>query len=158
MGKSGVAFQWILETGLDGDPTDQHLKTHLTIEQSVTALSILGVLLTPVFILPLHLFEPAVFVMASGVCGSVVLAHIVSTVQYRAALFKNQHPQWNEMDGWKTCAEGITLFHGDSWLFYRWGWFSHAIVAKTRFFFPRGNQSVLFWLERKCSSSRPRVT
>ncbi|MDB4770532.1 hypothetical protein OAG60_00505 [bacterium] len=94
VGKSAVAFQWTIEAGLVGDPTAQHLKTHLAIEQSVTALSILGVLLTPVILLPLHLFKPAVFVMASGVCGSVFLAPIVSMVQYRAALFKNNHPPW----------------------------------------------------------------
>ena len=113
-------------------PTQVELEACLAAEQRVNVFGFVGLLvffITPLLVIAAQAFLPSLFLVCVGVCGGVIVVYVVSGVQYRAGVYKNEFPQWDAMDGGRIDSDGITLFEGDSWSMYRWGWFSHAIVA-----------------------------
>lgn len=126
------ASQSSLNVELLGRPTQVELEACLAAEQRVNVFGFVGLLvffITPLLVIAAHAFLPSLFLVCVGVCGGVIVVYVVSGVQYRAGVFKNEFPQWDAMDGGRIDSDGITLFDGDSWSMYRWGWFSHAIIA-----------------------------
>jgi len=130
--KADDASQNSLNVELLGRPTQVELEACLAAEQRVNVFGFVGLLvffITPLLVIAAQAFLLSLFLVCVGVCGGVIVVYVVSGVQYRAGVFKNEFPQWDAMDGGRIDSDGITLFDGDSWSMYRWGWFSHAIVA-----------------------------
>ena len=126
------ASQSSLNVELLGRPTQVELEACLAAEQRVNVFGFVGLLvffITPLLVIAAQAFLLSLFLVCVGVCGGVIVVYVVSGVKYRAGVFKNEFPQWDAMDGGRIDSDGIALFDGDSWSMYRWGWFSHAIVA-----------------------------
>ena len=133
--KEGSALQSNLNLNLElvGCPTSQQLRCFIAAERSLSLAGSMAIicLISPLLIISFVEALPGLFAISIGVSGLVLVMHIVSTVQYRVGLFKNQYPQWDALDGGRIDSNGLTLFDGDSWLLYRWVWFSHAIVTRS---------------------------
>ncbi len=126
------ANQSHLSVQLLGHPTHTELNACLAAEQRGNWLGFSALLvffLVPALVAAANTSLPSLFLVCAGVCGGVVVMYAVSQVRYRAGVFENEFPQWAAMDGGQIDSDGITLFEGDSWLMYRWRWFSHAVVA-----------------------------
>ena len=135
---SDAASQRRLNVDFVGRPTQKELRACLAAEQRGNVLGVVGllvVLITPLLVAAANTFLPSLFLICLGVCGAVSVVCTVSGVRYRAGVFKNEFPQWDSMDGAQIDSDGITLVEGDSWLMYRWGWFSHAFVANNGILF-----------------------
>ena len=115
-----------------GRPTQVELEACLAAEQRVNVFGFVDLLVffvTTLLVIAAQAFLLSLVLVCVGVCGGVLVVCIVSGVQDRAGVFKNEFPQWDAMNGGRIDSDGITLFDGASWSMYRWGSFSHAIVA-----------------------------
>ena len=130
--KEDDEFPSRLKVELVGRPKQKDLRACLVAEQriNVVGLAVAFVsLITPMVVIVVERFPLGLLVMSVGVCGLLMVAYVVSAVRYRAGVFRNAFPQWDAADGGRIDSDGIALFEGESWVLYRWGWFSHAIVA-----------------------------
>lgn len=131
--RSKPVSELFLDVELSGRPTDNELRSCLAAEQGISLQGFVGLMfffVSPMALIAINERLVALGAVIAGFGGFMAIVYCVSGVRYRAGVFKNTFPDWDSVDAGKSSTDGITLFLGDSWMFYRWDWFSHAVMGR----------------------------
>jgi hypothetical protein len=118
---------------ISGVPTERDIRQFLLLSDHVGYgfLAMLGVIVGLLLtFVALASSSIAGTLIALGGFGILIIAIAVSTVPYRALVFKTANPHWHEPIQVKLSTDGVHMRRSNAAVFFRWDWFGGAIMTK----------------------------